>query len=82
MLTQSRARSIRTVQRRMLRWMVGVHRQEVPATGVDLNDSDSDTEEPEESNEPEEQDLEPFVDWIKRATVIAEKHMAKARLRD
>ena len=80
--------TLRTTQRRMLRWIVGVGRRKAQATS---KESESDTrsdsnmdgeEEPDEHDSGEELEGESFVEWIQRATNIAEEHLAKLKIDD
>ena len=83
-MTRGREHQLRTAQRRMLRWIVGVGRNQ-------RQDDESNSEERLDLEEPEveegeeevlESTAEPFVDRIKGATAIAEGLLHKTNLSD
>lgn len=83
-MTADLERKLRTTQRRMLRWMVGVRRRPKEETS-DTDDSTTTTDEGEErSDDDSAEDIygESWVDWIRRATNIAEEHLKNTRLED
>jgi hypothetical protein len=85
-MTSGMVRELKVAQRRMLRRIVGVHRKRKSKTEDD-DDKESDTEDEDESDasETDEGDdmfEEPWEEWIRRATGIAEGHAKKAKVRD
>eukprot|EP00973_Karenia_brevis_P026315 3629418-Karenia_brevis.AAC.1 len=95
-MTADRQRKLRSTQRRMLRLMVKVGRRTVTYTNeqgtndkVDLGDcsDDSSDEKPTEAESSmseieDDLELEPFADWIRRATHIAENAFKKIGLEE
>ena len=90
-MTQSREQKLRTTQRKMLRWIVGVGRkqraqQQQTTQGDDEGEEDEEEPEPlEEQGEAETKEpleLEDWVVFIRRATNIAEEALAKVKLED
>ena len=97
-MTQSREAKLRTTQRKMLRWIVGVGRQQRAQQQTsqgdgaeeleDVQDDGDHEEEPEpieEAGEPGETgpiELEDWVDFVRRATGIAEEALSKTKLED
>ena len=78
-LTVAQECKLQVAQRRMLRWMVGVTRKRVCEEEVKLEGLTSSESEPERDEDVEAAEvLEPWVDWIKRATGLAELHLHKA----
>ena len=91
-MTARLGRRLRTTQRRMVRWIVGVGRKRKPANtagetiGARSNSdassrSSSSSQEPttdEEEHDEDKEEEESFVEWIQRATGISEVHMKKA----
>ena len=85
-MTADLQRKLKTTQRRMLRWMIGVGRLKKRAeVEEDASGSPSESSlsfEEEEDSEKDESEVENWVDWIKRATTIAEYQLEKVRLED
>ena len=87
-LTASLEAKLRTTQRRMLRWMVGIRRRsEVVVCGSDDSSDDRTTEVEESDKEVETEDLfeeggETWVEWIRRATDIAENKLKETGIDD
>ena len=89
-MTKEREKQLRTAQRKMLRWIVGVGRKRNTggARGKEEGiESDEDEHpEPQDDEEGEQDDKkedETWVEWIQRATHIAENHLKKkARIDD
>ena len=71
-MTVERERRLRTAQRKMLRRMVNVGRKTSPVEHRDVSDSSSTESEDLDSSWDAEETLEPWIDWLKRATVISE----------
>ena len=87
-MTAELERKLRTTQRRMVRWIVGVGWQNRPGppdprrTGSDTSsDNDSVNSEPAVSSMGGEEE-ETFVEWIKRATQTSEMHCERAGIED
>lgn len=78
-LTGECERRIRTMQRRMSRWMLGAGRRRVKANP---NDDEDAVTEPEESNVEEEMSHEIWVDRLKRTTGLVEDQLRKNSLDD
>ena len=80
-MTRGSERKLRTTQRRMLRWMVGVRR-------LAREDSDSSSSQGEynfdqsETEDSADDAGETWIEWIQRSTYIAEEHLARAKLDD
>ena len=84
-VTEDAKRKLRSTQRRMLRWILGVGRRKQEASDEASGDEGGDHEEEPKEEEEETEDgeeLEPFVTWIRRATRIAKEHMIKSDLKD
>eukprot|EP00973_Karenia_brevis_P023276 3205690-Karenia_brevis.AAC.1 len=95
-MTADRERKLRSVQRRMLRCMVRVGRRTIAYSNehgelskVDVGECSEDSTEETDSNcdtstsgQDVEHELENYVDWIRRATHIAENAMSKAKVED
>ena len=83
---------LRSTQRRMLRWMVGVGRKTVPINTCDktsgsdtTSSSDDGHQEPEETdtdNDEFDECKESWLEWIKLATNIVEIHLKKSGIDD
>jgi hypothetical protein len=80
---------IRSTQRRMLRWMIGIGRRRVQTNLDQSSDSDDSNEEYEDDDAEEADEQDPFeegkeewVDWIRRATSIAEASLKRAGIDD
>eukprot|EP00973_Karenia_brevis_P082427 11425064-Karenia_brevis.AAC.1 len=74
-MTAARERKLRTTQRRMLRLIVQVARQVVRpehAEEATTTDSEEDVEEDDNQDNETEMGLEPWHEWIRRSTYIAE----------
>ena len=80
-MTAEREQQLKATQRRMLRWIVGVGRQKLPDQSSDGTGSNC-TEPSERQSEDVKADTESWVDWIRRATGIAEQHSRRARVSD
>jgi hypothetical protein len=87
-MTAESERRLRTTQRRMIRWMVGVGRKkqlliprEHPSEDGDSENSSSSSSMQEPSEEAQEFE-ETYVEWIKRATGISEMHLKAAGVED
>ena len=83
---------LRTTQRRMLRCMMGTRRR-IVIDRIDDNDdttnsetgsgaSAATTEEEDEEKDPFQGTAETWVEWIRRASHIAEEHLQKAGIED
>jgi hypothetical protein len=88
-MTAELQRKLQTTQRRMLRWMIGVGRlrkkREVAEDESDSGDESATDESGslhDERDEGDDSEVEDWVEWIKRATRIAEYHLEKVRLED
>jgi hypothetical protein len=87
-MTAESERRLRTTQRRMIRWMVGVGREKrlvyprehASADGAS-EDSSSNSSMPEPSEDVQVLE-ETYVEWIKRATGISEMHLKSAGVED
>ena len=86
-MTAERERRLTSTQRRMLRLIVGIGRRKMKydTNGVaskiaqsDCSDDstvkDSECDVSDSPSVTEEEEIENFVDWIRRATHISEKH--------
>ena len=87
-MTQAREAKLRVHQRKMLRWMIGCGRRPLDGNG-EKEDGDEDDEEEPEPNEEEDEvatkgpvGLENWVDYIRRATGVAEDCLKNTRLED
>ena len=89
-LTKEMAKQLRTTQRRMLRKILGQGRRRVQRAEGTRNDTE--TAESEEAGaeggaddgreeEDDRDELEPWVDWIKRVTHSAESSLEKLRIK-
>eukprot|EP00973_Karenia_brevis_P023793 3280182-Karenia_brevis.AAC.1 len=82
-----RERQLRTAQRSMLRKILQVSRRPVTEVGTS-SDSDSESsdknsvQEGEESTAAAESELEPWVDWIRRATHVSEDWASRFGVQD
>jgi hypothetical protein len=84
-LTADLERKLRTTQRRMLRWMIGVGRQRAKSQpDQDTASESSEDHLPDEnrSTDCDEDGLEAWAEWIQRATRIAEAQLDKAGIED
>ena len=85
-MTADRERTLRTTQRRMLRWMLGSFwkRPDKEESQEEAGDSDSDCPEPveEDASENCEDEQETWVQWIRRCTRIAEDQLGRASIDD
>eukprot|EP00973_Karenia_brevis_P018647 2557449-Karenia_brevis.AAC.1 len=86
-MTLARERRLQSAQRRMMRLMLGsgrrVERQCAETQSDTTQSSDEQTKEEEMHLEiPEIWELEPWVDWVRRTTHLAEKEMQKAGVQD
>eukprot|EP00973_Karenia_brevis_P092470 12412566-Karenia_brevis.AAC.1 len=91
-MTADRERKLRSTQRRMLRIIVKVGRrivtnrteegQEQTADFESLSQGNTDEESSADESSSVEPELENYVDWIRRATGVAESAMSKASLED
>jgi hypothetical protein len=83
-MTSDREAQLRTLQRRMLRWIVGVGRlRRTGEVSPTSSDSSSDESEPEQCEDEEGKlDTETWVEWCIRATGISEHHANIAGVTD
>jgi hypothetical protein len=79
-MTKERTRKLRTAQRMMLRKIVNTKRKLI--TDTDGSSSSSTSSECSNAEEDEDTILEPWVDWIKRATRVAEVQAELAGIPD
>ena len=77
-LTAEWETSIKTTQRRMLRWMLGAGTKKLETEQAESEDGP----EPGEVTEDLDLGLEPWVDWIIRTTGIVEGQLGKLALDD
>ena len=92
--TEERERKLRTTQRKMLRWIVGVGRRTQKTDSQSGQKDEEEQSDEEEHPEPEEcahspekedeekQEGESWVDWIRRSTHIATYHLQKLNIDD
>jgi len=80
----SREQALRKTQRSMLRKMTRVGRRTVEQDSSSSSGESGvpDTDRESDEAELEEETLEPFIDWLKRATHISEEHAHKHGLQD
>eukprot|EP00973_Karenia_brevis_P090887 12404857-Karenia_brevis.AAC.1 len=80
-LTAERERKLRTTQRKMLRSIVQVGRQtghdNTEVESCQSSNSDESTENETEADDEIENDLEPWVEWVKRATSLSQDLASK-----
>ena len=85
-MTRAREAKLRVHQRKMLRWMVGCGRKPVSEEAGITEEEDEEEPEPmDEEDEVTEEGpvgLENWVDYIRRATGVAEECLKHARLED
>jgi hypothetical protein len=89
-MTADLEKRLRSTQRRMLRWIIGVGRKTAQHNQVGRcsseNSSSSTTsaedEPPDEEIGEDEQGGETWVEWVQRATRIAEGHLLKANMEE
>jgi endonuclease/exonuclease/phosphatase family metal-dependent hydrolase len=81
---------LKTTQRKMLRMVLGQGRRRIPARSVEQDSSGEDVQsnasnnanpEEEETLEDPQDELEPFVDWIRRVTHSAEERIKNLNMR-
>ena len=89
-LTKEMAKQLRTTQRRMLRKILGQGRRRVQRAEGTINDTETAESEEAEAEggaddgreeEDDRDELEPWVDWIKRVTHNAESSLEKLRIK-
>ena len=83
-LTAEMARLLKTTQRRMLRMILGHGRrriQRAPEPTNSDNKSEDSEEEPTVIQDDDGDELEPWVDWIRRVTHNAENTLQKLKIR-
>ena len=90
-LSADRAQRIRSAHRRMLRWILGAGRRVLSTDQESGAASESSDDAPMEAasqpefdseEEPEELEIESWIDWVRRTTHIAEENLRKAGLED
>ena len=91
-MTARLERKLKTTQRRMLRWIIGVGRRKNTQTDQSSEETDreedvgetnpSDYEDDDVDEVGAKEELESWVDWIKRATSVSEQHLANERIED
>ena len=93
-MTEDREKLLRCTQRRMLRWIVGVGRKTIVVgkdeTGEEEEEFSEEEEPPESLDEENEEEVyeekktvkESWIEWVQRATHIAEHHLKKLRISD
>lgn len=79
---------LRTTQRKMLRMILGRGRRRVETqihddetSGEDVHSSAAEEEMPETQESVDEQEIEPFIDWIRRVTHEAESRLEGLKIK-
>ena len=83
-MTAERERTLRTAQRRMLRWMLGSFWVRPKQESSQASSSESEDDEPNdgESEGKEKLQEETWLEWMRRCTHNAEEHLKKASIED